>query len=432
MADDGKAGMIAEYLEGRQRTCVIEVWQKALGEPGRPKKWQASEIINIILSLPGWERMKSVGRFGEYGGQKGFQKVSTKPSENVNQRQPTTGKMLYDRLVSAKERELKELRDNYKPGSKLLAEKKKQAEESFNSSMARLKVRAADSALTDIEELRKQELQRVQYINEPLLAKIRAVANIPMTTLELKAFADKIGAKGDYWAGRALSDIAEQNGIDPAEIGLESTFDTKMSVLDQLTGQLNRILKYYGADDPDERANVNYMYLSDTILERAKQMYGGRIGKLSDSQKADRAYFTVRTQHTDIQKGIAISNVLRNAKGEVRNMILCRLAEDNSISGMAAEFSGHMDEIADFKNGKAAEYRAAQQALQNIRKTKNKAAIEHTAEQYEENAFFESLFENGKKQNGFLAELMHGEPEAGKASTSGGLTKEEIDAITAG
>lgn len=341
-------------------------------------------------------------------------------------------KMLYDGLVSAKERELKELRDNYKPGSKLLAEKKKQAEESFNSSMARLKVRAADSVLTDIEELRKQELQRVQYINEPLLAKIRAVANIPMTTLELKAFADKIGAKGDYWAGRALSDIAEQNGIDTTEIGLESTFDTKMSILDQLTDQLNRILKYYGTDDPDERANVNYLYLSDTILERAKQMYGGRIGKLSDSQKADRAYFTVRTQHTDIQKGIAIANVLRNAKGETRNMILCRLAEDNGISSMAAEFSGHMDEILDFKNGKAAEYRAAQKALQNIRKIRNKAAIEQTAEQYEENAFFESLFENEKKQNGFLAELMHGEPEVGKASTSGGLTKEEIDAITAG
>jgi hypothetical protein len=341
-------------------------------------------------------------------------------------------KMLYDGLVSAKERELKELRDNYKPGSKLLAEKKKQAEESFNSSMTRLKVRAADSALTDIEELRKQELQRVQYINEPLLAKIRAVANIPMTTLELKAFADKIGAKGDYWAGRMLADIAERNGIEATEIGIESTLDTKMSILDQLTDQLNKILKYYGTNDPDERANVNYLYLSDTILERAKQMYGGKVGKLSDSQKADKAYFTVRTQHTDIQQGIAIANVLRNAKGEVKNMILCRLAEDNGISSMAAEFSGHMDEIADFKNGKAQEYREAQKALQNIRKTKNKAVIEHAAEQYENNAFFGSLLENEKKQNSFLAELLHGEPGERKSGTSAGLAKEEIDAITAG
>lgn len=240
-------------------------------------------------------------------------------------------KMLYDGLLSARERELKELRENYKPGSRLFAEKKKQIEESFDSSMARLKVKAADRALQDIEALRQEELQRVQYINEPLLAKIRAIANIPMTALELKAFSDKINARGDYWAGRALSDIAEQNGIDSAEIGIESTYDTKMGVLDQLTDQLNGVLKYYGTNDPAERPYAKYLYWSDEIIERAKQVYGGKIGKLSDSQKADRAYFTVRTQHTDIQKGIAISNVLRNAKGEVKNMILCRLAEDSSI-----------------------------------------------------------------------------------------------------
>ena len=322
-------------------------------------------------------------------------------------------KMLYDGLVSAKERELKELRDNYKPGSKLLAEKKKQAEESFNSSMTRLKVRAADSALTDIEELRKQELQRVQYINEPLLAKIRAVANIPMTTLELKAFADKIGAKGDYWAGRMLADIAERNGIEATEVGIESTLDTKMSILDQLTDQLNKILKYYGTNDPDERANVNYLYLSDTILERAKQMYGGKVGKLSDSQKADKAYFTVRTQHTDIQQGIAIANVLRNAKGEVKNMILCRLAEDNGISSMAAEFSGHWEEIASFKNGLAREYRDAEKVMDNIRRLKDKTVIEQTAAGMEENSFFGDMFEKEQKTNLALYEALHGETESG-------------------
>ena len=82
MADDGKAGIIAEYLENRQRACVLELWQKALGEQGRPQKWQSTEIIEIVLSLPGWERMKSTGRFGEYGIQKGLQK--RKPT-NVNE-----------------------------------------------------------------------------------------------------------------------------------------------------------------------------------------------------------------------------------------------------------------------------------------------------------------------------------------------------------
>lgn len=324
-------------------------------------------------------------------------------------------KKRYDEIQRTKERELKEAKENYKEGSKMLIERTEQIKNACDSTLTRLKVEAADRALQDVEALREQELFRVQTVNEPLLAKIRAIANIPMTALELKAFAAKIGAKGDYWASRALSDIAEQNGIDPEEIGIESTYDTKMSVLDQLTDQLNRIFKYYGTNDPEERPKVNHVYLNDTIIERAKQMYGGKVGRLSESQKADKAYFTVRTQQTDIQKGIAISNTLRNAKGEMRNLLLCRLAEDNTISNMAAEFSGHYDEIASFKNGKAAEYREAERALQNIRKVKDKTVIEQTAAGMEENSFFGDMFEKEQKTNLALYETLHGEPEGGTA-----------------
>lgn len=316
-------------------------------------------------------------------------------------------KKRYDEIQRTRERELKEAKENYKEGSKMLIERVEHIKETCDSTLTRLKVEAADRALQDVEALREQELFRVQTVNEPLLAKIRAISNIPMTALELKAFSAKIGAKGDYWASRALADIAEQNGIDPEEIGIESTYDTKMSVLDQLTDQLNRIFKYYGTNDPEERPKVNHMYLNDTIIERAKQMYGGKVGRLSDSQKADKAYFTVRTQFTDIQKGIAISNVLRNAKGEVRNMLLCRLAEDNTISNMAAEFSGHYDEIASFKNGKAAEYREAERAMQNIRKVKDKTIIEQTAAGMEDNTFFGDMFAKEQKQNADLYETLN-------------------------
>lgn len=317
-------------------------------------------------------------------------------------------KRKYDEIQDTKKRELKEANDNYRPGSKMLIERTEQIKNACDSALTKLKVESADRALRDVEALREQEMLRVQTINENLLSKIRAIANIPMTSLELKAFAAKIGAKGDYWASRALSDIAEQNGIDPAEIGIESTYDTKMSILDQLTDQLNRIFKYYGTKDPEERPKVNHLYLNDTIIERAKQMYGGKIGKLSDNQRANKAYFTVRTQFTDIQKGIAISNVLRNAKGDVRNMLLCRLAEDNSISEMAAEFSGHYDEIASFKNGKAAEYRAAEKAMQNIRKVKDRTVIEQTAAGMEDNTFFGDMFAKEQKQNADLYETLNG------------------------
>lgn len=77
MSDDGKIGIIQEYLSDKHRTCAIEIWQKALGEQGRPAKWQASEISNIILGLPEWERIPSPAKFGEYGSQRGFQKKTT-------------------------------------------------------------------------------------------------------------------------------------------------------------------------------------------------------------------------------------------------------------------------------------------------------------------------------------------------------------------
>lgn len=74
MADDGKVGIITQYLENKDRTCVLEIWKEALEENGRPQKWQSSEIMDIVLSIPGWEKMKNASTFGSYGSQKGLHK----------------------------------------------------------------------------------------------------------------------------------------------------------------------------------------------------------------------------------------------------------------------------------------------------------------------------------------------------------------------
>lgn len=76
MADDGKVGIITQFLEDKQRTCVLEIWKEALEENGRPQKWQSSEIMDIVLSIPGWMKMKNTSTFGGYGKQKGLQKVN--------------------------------------------------------------------------------------------------------------------------------------------------------------------------------------------------------------------------------------------------------------------------------------------------------------------------------------------------------------------
>ena len=83
LMDDGKKGLIEEYLSDKSRTCVIEVWEKALHENGRLAKWQSSEIANIILSIDGWKKMSYPEKFNNYGSQRGFRKCSSS-SKTIN------------------------------------------------------------------------------------------------------------------------------------------------------------------------------------------------------------------------------------------------------------------------------------------------------------------------------------------------------------
>lgn len=75
--DDGKTGIIEEYLKDKDRTCALEIWQEALHEQGRPVRWQATEINSIIDSFPDWERMNTPYKFTKYGNQRGFKRVQS-------------------------------------------------------------------------------------------------------------------------------------------------------------------------------------------------------------------------------------------------------------------------------------------------------------------------------------------------------------------
>lgn len=84
LVDDGKKGLIEEYLIDKLRTCAVEIWEKALHENGRPAKWQSSEISNIILNIPGWKKMQYPEKFDGYGSQRGFRKCSDYSGNNNN------------------------------------------------------------------------------------------------------------------------------------------------------------------------------------------------------------------------------------------------------------------------------------------------------------------------------------------------------------
>ena len=85
MADDGKRGIILDYLEGKTQVCAREIWFEALKETIPPKNWQASEINNIVAKIPGWERLKTPRKFDGYGQQRGFRKIAMKTTEEESE-----------------------------------------------------------------------------------------------------------------------------------------------------------------------------------------------------------------------------------------------------------------------------------------------------------------------------------------------------------
>lgn len=86
MADDGKRGIILDYLEGKTQVCAREIWFEALEESISPKSYQTSEINSIIAKVSGWQRMKTPRKFPKYGSQRGFQKMllQTEPGKTTN------------------------------------------------------------------------------------------------------------------------------------------------------------------------------------------------------------------------------------------------------------------------------------------------------------------------------------------------------------
>ena len=62
----------------RRQTCAMEIWVECFnGDPKYLKRRDSMEINNILLGLPGWERVKTPRKYGLYGSQRGFERVAT-------------------------------------------------------------------------------------------------------------------------------------------------------------------------------------------------------------------------------------------------------------------------------------------------------------------------------------------------------------------
>ena len=74
--DDWREGLIEDYISGKERVCLLEVWQNALYLNRAPyfpdmKRKDSNELSTIIVNKLGWKR-GNVERFNEFGKQKSF------------------------------------------------------------------------------------------------------------------------------------------------------------------------------------------------------------------------------------------------------------------------------------------------------------------------------------------------------------------------
>lgn len=73
--DDYRVGLIENYLRGRDKVCILELWQNALhNEYAKPTRKESNEIALILQGFEGWERGKSPERLEVYGTQRCWHK----------------------------------------------------------------------------------------------------------------------------------------------------------------------------------------------------------------------------------------------------------------------------------------------------------------------------------------------------------------------
>ena len=239
---------------------------------------------------------------------------------------------------------------------------------------------------------------------------------IPLSTTELQLILEKYGSK-NYLCQRAIAGLAEENGISTTDLSLDTSLDTKLSVLDGISKQLDLLLEHYSPTaETREAAEARFLYLNDNVLNNSVEIYTNGVKDLSETDAVTRAYCKIRAMTGQMQKACAISNALRNLKKEdSKNMLLYRLAMDNTIMSEAYEIAGIAGEMAEWKHGKAERYAKAIAMTESLKMTQDTERIKADLRSYidrvqmgseTENEFLRHEITKTYKKNTFIGRAL--------------------------
>ncbi len=318
--------------------------------------------------------------------------------------------------TESKNQQLELLRSGYIPGSKPYMEKEKEIELDFDVAIVAAREKAAKRAVEEIENMKEWERTGVGTINTEALARINALRGIPVTAEELKQILSYNGSKS-YWVQRAVASLAEESGIPVTDLPLDAPLDVKLNVLDQLGEQLNLMLEHYSLTAKTREASqARFLWLNDDILENAIKIYSNGVTDLAEADASERAYYKIRAMSGQMSKAVAITNGLRNLKKEdARNMLLYRLANDNTIRSEAYEVAGIADVMAEWKHGKAERYAKAINMMDGLKTIQDTEKIKERLRGYihrvetgseTENEFLRHEITKTYKKNTFIGKAL--------------------------
>ena len=76
--DDYRVGLVTDYVEHKDKVCILELWKYALNnEWNKPTRRESNELTLILQSIGGWERGK-IERHSEFGNQMFWRKTTQK------------------------------------------------------------------------------------------------------------------------------------------------------------------------------------------------------------------------------------------------------------------------------------------------------------------------------------------------------------------
>jgi len=316
-----------------------------------------------------------------------------------------TYRQRYDDAVRERDAALKYARNNYQTTSPLLKDALETARIEFTNTIDALKADTRAALAHELENLRIAETAKV--LASPIgIERFKALENVPLTRTELSVIAKQHGGK-DYHVDKYLRVLAERNGIDttdPEQFPLMTSIDDKLEALQSLSDGLEDLLTNY-----DENKSIKGLSaLSDRTLMQIESKYiGSERTALTLAQRTDRAYTTIASMPRQLERANAIGNALRNCPDKrSRDALLLKLAE-NPVGDLAEHLSA-ANAIQSFRDGKARQYHAAEDALAKLT-TAGQAgkwdAVHDILTEHKNNEFFPAMCEDILKSSQKASEI---------------------------